>query len=119
MKVLVCEEKDILLTTLEFRLSRHGFDVIRASDGNEALEKIEAEKPDLLVTDLETPELSGMEMLKAIRNDQGSDLPVIIVGEAEEGDLILQALQAGASDFVTKPFKPLELVLRIRWILEK
>lgn len=118
MKVLICEGKDILLTTLEFRLSRHGFDVIRASDGAEALEKILSEAPDLLVTNLESPKISGLELIRKLREELHNELPVVMVGAPEEGEALLQALRAGANDFVTRPFKPLELVLRIRWVLE-
>ncbi len=118
MKILICEEKDILLTTLEFRLSRHGFEVLRANDGEEALAAVDREDPDLMVTDLNTPQLSGLDLLKGLREERKNHMPVIIVGPAEEGDALLTALRAGASDFVTRPFKPLELVLRIRWVLE-
>ena len=119
MKILICEERDILLTTLEFRLSRRGFDVIRAVDGGEALEKLKTEAPDLLVTDLDTPGLSGMDLLSTLRGELNETIPVIIVGSADRGEDLLAALKKGASDFVTRPFKPLELILRIQWILRQ
>ena len=119
MKVLLSEDEEILLTAIEFRLRKHGFQVILASNRKEAIEKIKKEKPSVVIATLEMPELSGIDLVRYLRKEIKSDLPVIIIAALENGDLLLEALALGANDFVTKPFKPAELVLRIRKILEK
>ena len=119
MKVLLSEDEEILLTAIEFRLRKHGFQVILASNRKEAIEKIKKEKPSVVIATLEMPELSGIDLVRYLRKEIKSDLPVIIIAALENGDLLLEALALGANDFVTKPFKPAELVLRIRKIMEK
>ena len=119
MKVLLSEDEEILLTAIEFRLRKHGFQVILASNGKQAMEKIKKEKPSVVIATLEMPELSGIDLVRHLRQKLKSDIPIIIIAALENGDLLLEALALGANDFVTKPFKPAELVLRIRKIMEK
>ncbi len=119
MNILICEEEDVLLTALEFRLRKYGFDVIRAKTGSEAIDLIKAATPDLVVTDLMMPEINGLDLLQFIRNDLKSKLPFVVISEIENDELILQVLEEGASDFVSKPFNPNELILRIRRIFRQ
>ena len=118
MKVLISEDEEILLTAIEFRLRKHGFQVVLAADGEQTLQKIERENPSIVIADIEMPKLDGVELVRYLRQELKSDLPVIILSALESGEKTLQALSLGANDFVTKPFKPAELVLRIRKILE-
>ncbi len=119
MKILICEDEEILLTALEFRLSKQGFKTILAKNGKQALQLIEDEKPDLVVADIMMPYVTGLELVDFVRNDFESDLPIIIISALEEDDVILKAFELGASDFIAKPFKPTELVLRIRKIFQE
>ena len=117
-KILICEDEEILLTALKFRLQKQGYELFLAADGKEARELIEKEKPDLIVTDIDVPKISGMELISLVRNDMEMNVPIIIIAPLENENLILEAMQKGADDFVTKPFKPVELVLRIRRIFQ-
>jgi len=119
MRILVCEDEEILLTSLEFRLRKNGFEVITAKDGKEALQMVEDEKPDLLVADVMMPHLTGLQLVDYMRNDLDLDTPVIIISALEEEETVLEAFRCGANDFISKPFKPTELVLRIKKIFQE
>lgn len=119
MTVLICEDEEILLTSLEFRLRKNGFSVITAKDGKQALQMVEDEKPDLLVADIMMPHLTGLQLVDYMRNDLDLDTPVIIISALEEEDTVLEAFRCGANDFIAKPFKPTELVLRIKKIFQE
>ena len=119
MKVLICEDEEILLTAIEFRLRKKGYEVLLASDGKQALEKVKTEKPNLVVADIMMPHITGLELVDYIRNEFKSDLPIIIISALEHDDVVLQAFRLGANDFVTKPFKPAELVLRVKRLLQE
>jgi len=119
MTILVCEDQEILLTSLEFRLRKHGFTVITAKDGKQALEKAEQLHPDLIVADIMMPFFTGIQLLDYLKNDVELDIPIIIISALEEDDTILEAFRLGADDFISKPFKPTELVVRIRRIFQE
>ena len=119
MKILVCEDEEMLLTSLEFRLRKHGFEVERASDGKQALEKLKSEEPDLVIADIMMPHVTGLELIKYVRKKMKSDIPVIIISALGNDDIVLKAFQLGATDFISKPFKPTELVLRIKKIFQE
>ncbi len=118
MKILICEDEEIMLTALEFRLRKQGFKVVKAEDGREAVVKFLEEKPDLVIADIMMPHISGLELIQLIRNKYSSKVPVIVISALEYDDIVLQAFKLGANDFITKPFKPYELILRIRKIFQ-
>lgn len=119
MKILVCEDEEILLTSLEFRLKKQGLEVILAADGKEALEKIQNESPDLIVADIMMPHVTGLELITFVRKKMKSDIPIIIISAMGQDDVVLKAFELGATDFISKPFKPSELVLRIKMIFQE
>ncbi len=119
MKILICEDEEIMLTALEFRLQRQGFDVIIAQDGKEALEKIQTETPDLIVADIMMPYVNGLELIQHLRKDFTNTLPIIVISALEHEETVLEAFRLGATDFITKPFKPNELILRIKKIFQE
>lgn len=119
MKVLICEDEEVMLTALEFRLNKVGFEVIRAVDGRVALEKLAEEEIDLVIADIMIPHVSGLEIIRHIRQTMNSQLPVIVISALEHDDIVLEATQSGANDFITKPFRPIELVLRIKRIFQE
>ena len=119
MKILICEDEEIMLTALEFRLRKQGFEVLLAENGKIALEKIKAEEPDLVVADIMMPFVSGLELIEFIRKDMRNALPIIIISALEHEETVLKAFRLGATDFITKPFKPNELVLRIKKIFQE
>ena len=119
MKILVCEDEEILLTSLEFRLNKQGHDVVLAKDGKEALEKIQKESVDLIVADIMMPHVTGLELVTFIRQQMKSDVPIIMISALGNDEMVLKAFEIGATDFISKPFKPSELVLRIKMIFQE
>lgn len=117
MKILICEDEEILLTALEFRMRKKGFDVELAKDGQEAWEKIQAGGIDFVIADLVTPKVSGLDLVKKIRKKYKRTLPIIVISSMDYDEDIHEAMKLGANDFVIKPFKPAELVLRVNIIL--
>lgn len=118
MKILICEDEEIMLTALEFRLRKQGFQVIRAEDGRQAVERVQTEDPDLVIADIMMPHVSGLELIDFMRRDLKSKTPVIVISALEFDDVVLEAFRLGATDFITKPFKPYELIIRIRRIFQ-
>ena len=119
MKILICEDEEIMLTALEFRLRRQGFEVILAQDGRQAIEKVQSENPDMIVADIMMPFVNGLELIQHIRNEMNSDVPIIVMSAIEQDDVVLEAFRLGAKDFIAKPFKPNELILRIKRIAQE
>src|SRR5687767_6697622 len=118
-KILVVDDEPDAVELLEVNLKAAGYDVVRANDGEEALKKARMTLPDLIVLDLMLPEVDGMEVCKILRRDQKtSSIPVVMVtAKAAEIDRVL-GLELGADDYVTKPFSPRELVLRVKRLLK-
>ena len=119
MTILICEHEEIMLTAIEFRMRKAGFKVVRAKNGDEAMAQIAEEKPGFIVTDLVLPETDVLGLINEVRNEQKSDVPIIMITDLDHADeTILKGFDLGANDFVTKPFKPTELVLRIKRIFQ-
>lgn len=119
-KILVVDDEPEAVELVEFNLKQAGFDVVTAADGADALKKARATLPSLVVLDLMLPEVDGLEVCKLLRRDPATAaLPIIMLtARAAEIDRIL-GLELGADDYVTKPFSPRELVLRVKNILER
>src|SRR5690606_26098275 len=114
--ILVVEDDEMILRTLEFRLKKDGYQITVAKDGKEALEKIRNNSYNLVITDLMLPFVTGMEVLSFIKSEQ-PDLPVIVLSGADEEGTIMDAFKLGADDFIAKPFSPGELTLRVKRLL--
>ncbi|HYG24366.1 MAG TPA: response regulator transcription factor [Verrucomicrobiae bacterium] len=119
-KILVVDDEPEAVELVEFNLQQAGFKVITAADGAEALEKIRTEPPDLIVLDLMIPEIGGLDVCKILRRQPvTASIPIIMLtARAAEVDRVV-GLELGADDYVTKPFSPRELVLRIRKLLQR
>ena len=118
MRILLCEDEEVMRAAIDFRLRKQGYQVTYVGNGQDAVIALDTALPDLLITDLIMPHRSGIEVVQHLRQNLKSDIPVIVISPVEEGDLILAAIKAGANDFLAKPFKPLELVLRLRCLIE-
>lgn len=119
-RILVVDDEPEAVELLEFNLAQAGFTVSSAQDGREALSKARAELPQLIILDLMLPEVDGLEVCKMLRRDDTTArIPIIMLtAKASEVDRVL-GLELGADDYVTKPFSPRELVLRVKKILER
>jgi two-component system phosphate regulon response regulator PhoB len=118
--ILIVEDESALSTLLAYNLEKEGFTVCVAADGEQALEAVAEEPPDLVLLDWMLPHLSGIEICRRIRRDPATrDLPVIMLtAKGEEADRI-RGLDTGADDYVTKPFSPAELIARVRALLRR
>jgi DNA-binding response OmpR family regulator len=116
--LLVADDDEDILALVQLRLSRSGFEVIVARDGQEALQLAQDRHPDLAVLDWMMPKATGLEVLRAIRaNSATADIPVVLLtARASEND-IQEGLDAGAVDYIAKPFSPQELAARVHDIL--
>ena len=119
-KILVVDDEPEAVELVEFNLKQAGFDVAVAADGAEALKKARGLMPSLVVLDLMLPEVDGLEVCKMLRRDSATaKVPIIMLtAKAAEIDRIL-GLELGADDYITKPFSPRELVLRVKRILQR
>ena len=119
-KILVADDEADVLNLVCDKLKAAGFSTLKADDGPTALEKARAEIPALIVLDLMLPGMSGIEVCKALKSDPATKaIPVVMLtAKAEEVDRIL-GFELGADDYITKPFSPRELVLRVQSVLRR
>jgi len=111
-KVLVVDDEKPISDIIRFNLTKEGYQIITAFDGEEALQQMKAEQPDLVLLDVMLPRLDGFQVLKKIR--EGSQVPVIMLtAKEEEVDKVL-GLELGADDYITKPFGMRELIARVK-----
>ncbi|ACD52396.1 PhoP family transcriptional regulator [Clostridium botulinum] len=116
-KILICDDNDTVNETIGTYLKNDEMTYISAYDGKEALEKFNAEKPDLVILDLMMPKIFGTEVCKEIRKI--SNVPIIMLtAKGEEIDRIV-GLEIGADDYIVKPFSPREVVTRIKTIFRR
>jgi DNA-binding response OmpR family regulator len=117
MKILVADDDADLLDLVAYALGQAGYLVVKAPDGNAAVERFDAEAPDLVVLDINMPGLSGFDVCSLIR--ARSTVPVMMLtARGEEQDLV-RALDLGADDYLTKPFSPRELLARVKALLRR
>lgn len=113
MKILIVEDEQVLLKTLELRLRKEGFEVATARDGREAIEWLSCNRPDLVVTDVMLPFRSGLEVVQEAKRMEHQP-PVIVLSSLGQENNVMDGFRLGADDYVTKPFSPLELLVRIK-----
>ena len=117
-KVLVVDDEIYIVHILDFSLGMEGYEVLTALDGEQAVEKAKAERPDLIVLDIMMPKLDGYETCKMLKADEATkNIPVILL--SAKGRNVDQKIgfEVGADDYITKPFSPRKLVERINAIL--
>jgi two-component system phosphate regulon response regulator PhoB len=119
-KILVVDDEPEAVELVEFNLKQAGYSILTASDGAEALNKARIAQPSLIVLDLMLPEVDGLEVCKMLRRDPATAaIPIVMLtAKAAEIDRVL-GLELGADDYVTKPFSPRELVLRVKKLLQR
>ena len=120
MRILVVDDEPDAIELIRFNLKASGYEVLTAEDGEEALAKARKFSPDMILLDVMLPEIDGLEVCKILRRDPATaSLPIIMLtAKASEIDRVL-GLEFGADDYVTKPFSPRELMLRVRNLLKR
>jgi len=116
-KVLIVEDDANLLETLKYNLRKEGYDVVTASDGEQAIEVARREKPDLIILDIMLPRISGFEVCRILRKEMTAPI-LMLTAKADEMDKIV-GLEIGADDYMTKPFSMRELLARARAMLRR
>ena len=113
-KIVLAEDNSTLSMLLKFRLEKEGYELFPTSDGKSALEAIEFNQPDLIITDIMMPFVSGLEVISHVRHKLNSEVPIIVFSSAGQEEMVLKAFDLGANDFMGKPFSPNELVIRVK-----
>jgi DNA-binding response OmpR family regulator len=116
-RVLVVDDEPIVRDVLSRYLSREGFEVETAADGQAALDAFEATRPELVVLDLMLPRVNGLEVFRRIRSRNGAAV-IMLTARGEETDRVV-GLELGADDYIAKPFSPREVVARVRAVLRR
>lgn len=116
-RVLVVDDEESILDFVEMGLRYEGFEVELARDGQEALEAFARRRPDLVVLDLNLPGLDGLELCRRLR--RSSDVPIVMLTARGDVDERVEGLEAGADDYLPKPFKFKELLARVRAVLRR
>lgn len=119
-RILVVDDEVYIVHILEFSLSMEGYEVLTAFDGEEALQVVEENSPDLIVLDIMMPKIDGYEVCRHLRSEERfADIPIILLSakgrpiDREEG------MKAGANDYITKPFRPRKLLEKIEELLSE
>lgn len=113
MKILIAEDEPLMLRTLELKLKKDGYEVIGSPDGRDAMQKIETDKPDMVITDIMLPYSSGLEIVGKVKNS-GHVVPVIVLSAMGQEKTVEEAFSLGADDYITKPFSLNELSMRVK-----
>ena len=118
--VLVVEDDPVILRLLEVNFELEGFGVVLAHDGVEGVELARADKPDIIVSDIMMPRMSGIELVEALKADEATaSIPIILLSAKAQTSDLKSGMDAGADDYVTKPFEPLDLVDRVNALLSR
>lgn len=117
-KILIIEDNPMVVKSLEFKLNNDGYEVEVANDGRTALEILASTEFDLVITDLMLPFITGIQIIEFIKK-KSENLPIIVLSTSTQESIIMDAFNMGVDDFITKPFSPNELSLRVKRSLAK
>lgn len=118
MRILTADDQPIILKSIKHKLEQVGFDVLAASNGLDAIELFEINNPDLVILDLNMPQKSGFEVMEYIRITKKSRVPIIVMSGNDEENVVLDAFEAGADDYIEKPVGLNEVVVRVKKLLK-
>jgi DNA-binding response OmpR family regulator len=115
IKVLIVDDESFIINLLKNGLTENGFEVITADNGFDAILAVEEQKPDVVISDIMMPRLTGLEFLKAIKNNPvTAGVPVFLISAMDQADIVQEGLDLGAADYITKPFKINEIIGKLR-----
>lgn len=115
-KILIVDDEPLIRDALSFKLKKEGYDVDTAEDGEKAIDKIDAEKYEVIISDIMMPFVSGFELVKILK-EKGNEAPVLMLTSLNSETAVLKAFDLGADDYMTKPFSPNELSVRIKKLI--
>jgi len=117
LKILIAEDEPLVLLSLQKQLQNDGYEIFLAADGREALQILETEEFDLIVTDILMPFTSGLELIGIVKSASFRNIPILVLSSLGQESTVIEAFQLGADDFLTKPFNPTELSVRVKRLL--
>jgi DNA-binding response OmpR family regulator len=118
--VLVVEDDPVILRLLEVNFELEGFGVLIAHDGAEGIALARSERPDLVISDIMMPKVSGLELVEALKGDEATaSIPIILLSAKAQAADLKSGIASGADDYVTKPFEPLDLIDRVNALLSR
>jgi len=118
--VLVVEDDPVILRLLEVNFELEGFGVLLAHDGAEGIAVARAEQPDLIISDIMMPKASGLELVTVLKGDPDTKgIPIILLSAKAQTSDLKTGMDAGADDYITKPFEPLDLIDRVNALLHR
>jgi DNA-binding response OmpR family regulator len=118
IKVVVAEDEPALGRLITFKLQREAYEVKWANNGGAALDLVRQEKPDIVLLDVMMPVLDGYQVLKKLKEDDNlKDIPVIMLTSKGQERDVVKGIELGANDYIVKPFRPAELVARVKRLL--
>tara|TARA_B110000240_G_scaffold193008_1_gene238175 strand:+ start:1094 stop:1462 length:369 start_codon:yes stop_codon:yes gene_type:complete len=115
--IVLAEDNSTLSLLLKFRLEKEGYVILIAEDGRKSIELIEQHRPDLILTDIMMPFVSGLEVVSFVRDKLNLGSPIIVFSTMGQEKMVLKSFDLGANDFMSKPFSPNELVIRVKRLL--
>ena len=116
-KILTCDDEKRIVRLIQVNLERQGYEVITAYNGVECLEKVQEDRPDLIVLDVMMPEMSGFEVLEKLKSNPDTEtIPVIMLTARAQDVDVLRGWQSGVECYLTKPFNPMELIAFVKRI---
>lgn len=119
-KILLVDDDELILKVINRILSKEGYEVKTAANGKEALEMIDREKFDLLITDLMMPYSNGFEVISRFKQHPNADgVPIIVISSVGTENAVREGLSIGADDYIRKPIMPDEMLIRVRRFLKK
>jgi len=114
-RILCVDDSNLILLMERLVLGREGFELLTASDGEQAMTRAVADRPDLILLDVVMPSISGVEVCRRLRADkETAAIPIIMVTTHAEGEMVERAFESGCNDFVSKPIDPIELLAKVR-----
>ncbi len=116
-RILVAEDNRLILETVARSLSKEGYDIIKAYDGKDCMNKIKDNQIDLIITDLYMPFLNGLEVISLLHNESDFETPILVLSAAGKEETVMKAFELGADDFMIKPFSLIELNVRVKKLL--
>lgn len=118
-KILIAEDERDIRELITFTLRYNGYDVVSARDGEEALELALKEYPDLVLLDIRMPRMNGYEVCRVIKESEATNhIPVVFISAKGQESEVQEGLDAGATDYILKPFSPDQLVARVKELIE-
>ncbi|RPE05376.1 response regulator [Chitinophaga lutea] len=117
MKVLIAEDDNLIRKTIEIKLAKDGYTIISCAEGNEAVDSIRTELPDIVLTDIMLPSVSGLEIVSTVKS-MDKPIKVMVLSTMGQENIVEEAFRLGADDYMTKPFSLTELSIRVKKLVK-